>query len=128
MCWPQRLQRTFAIWIVPVVCAVFGSGFGISRAMLACEAQVGDDQVEQLDTSVEAAYSYAYAYEPCDEDEEAPLEASLADLDGDGSVDGYDLMLFLTEYGLSGPLAGDINGDNSVDTDDFMALVRRLNS
>ena len=119
----KRLQRNFATWMVPVACAMFGSGFGISRAILACDAPIPANHIdEENGTSTDSVH----ATEACDEDRNVPR--LLADIDGDGSVDAYDLMLILADYGLSGPVAGDLNDDGQVDSNDLTALIRHFTS
>ncbi|MEO1065664.1 MAG: hypothetical protein AAFZ07_29995, partial [Actinomycetota bacterium] len=48
----------------------------------------------------------------------------LGDADGDGDVDGDDLIAVQTEFGATGatPLLGDADGDGDVDGDDLIAV------
>ena len=113
----NRFQFNLGAWSIPLACALFGSGLGISRALLACDLPSKAPHVAEYVENTDAE-------EQCDED----LERHLADLDGDGSVDVYDLVLFFADFGLSGPVAGDINDDGVVDRADFTALIYPLSS
>ncbi len=116
----SRVQFSFATWTIPLACVLFGSGLGVSRALLACEAPITSTHVTEGVSSIDDAY----AEEQCPDES----EQHLADLDGDGTVDVFDLVLFFADFGVSGPVAADINDDGSVDTADFTALIRNLNS
>ena len=116
----KGLQFDLATWSIPVACVLLGSGLGVSRALLASEMSAAPDHtVECLDASGHDEEVIA-----CDEE----IQRLLADLDGDGSVDGYDLVLFLAEYGMSGPMAADLNDDGAVDSTDLTALLSQFNS
>ena len=53
-----------------------------------------------------------------------PVEDSTdpADFNGDGQVDGYDLMVLLSEWGASGG-AADLDGSGTVDGGDLLVLL-----
>jgi hypothetical protein len=47
----------------------------------------------------------------------------LADLNGDGVVDGADLGLFSTVWGTDGSQGGDVNGDGIVNGADLALIL-----
>ena len=112
---PNRFSP--ALLILPALCILLGGGLGYSRAITACDTIHVTDGVRQ------ETCDHALALE-CDDH----TERAFADIDGDGSVDAYDIALLLTDMGRNGTLAADINDDGIVDSEDLTALIRQLNS
>ena len=50
-------------------------------------------------------------------------QSLLADLNGDGVVDGADLGLFSTVWGTDGSQGGDVNGDGIVNGADLALIL-----
>jgi len=50
---------------------------------------------------------------------EIPVDCNQAEMNGDGTVDEFDLALYLDHYARGAPQA-DMNGDKSVDLTDYV--------